>query len=317
MDADNVLASSTYCQVSAFRYLYLVKNGATEATRAFNTALAEFASADPARLIVSCPLPIHDIDAAVAEVPRREPTAANLSNYRRSRASAVTFLSASWLSSPGQSAVRPELGPRRQLVRQRADPGVVGRPIGRRLVERPLGHFDTPPQPVQSSPVLPGAVDDGVSVVVADELLHHCPIEVGDGAAVDDAARKVVRSTVVRVEGDQVVRYRHDRQAGSSHRRVELVAERSAPNSVRCTDVGNEQPDDAFEVTAVHRDRVFDRQLLDAMDVIEPAEDVVRVHAQLSRRNRGSSPIASLLNSTGAGVRCTIALPRGSGRAAA
>ena len=44
------------------------RTGWQEATRAFNTALAEFASADPKRLIVSYQIPIHDIDAAVKEV---------------------------------------------------------------------------------------------------------------------------------------------------------------------------------------------------------------------------------------------------------
>ena len=68
MDADGVEASSSYCEVSAFRYLYLLARGAAEATRAFNTTLAEFASADPARLVVSYQIPIHDVDAAVAEV---------------------------------------------------------------------------------------------------------------------------------------------------------------------------------------------------------------------------------------------------------
>ena len=68
MDTDGVAASSTYCEVSAFRYLYLVKNGWREATRAFNTALQDWASADATRLIVSFQIPIHDIDAAVAEV---------------------------------------------------------------------------------------------------------------------------------------------------------------------------------------------------------------------------------------------------------
>ena len=61
-------ASVTYCEVSAFRYLYLVRDGRQESTRAFNTALAEFASADPTRLIVSYQIPIHDIDDAIAEV---------------------------------------------------------------------------------------------------------------------------------------------------------------------------------------------------------------------------------------------------------
>jgi predicted TIM-barrel fold metal-dependent hydrolase len=68
MDTDGVDASSSYCEVSAFRYLYTIKNGWQEATRAFNTALAEFASADPKRLIVSYQIPIHDIEAAVKEV---------------------------------------------------------------------------------------------------------------------------------------------------------------------------------------------------------------------------------------------------------
>jgi len=68
MDTDGVDASSSYCEVSAFRYLYLIKNGWQESTRAFNTALADFASADPRRLIVSYQLPIHDVEVAVKEV---------------------------------------------------------------------------------------------------------------------------------------------------------------------------------------------------------------------------------------------------------
>ena len=68
MDADGVEVSSSYCEVSSFRYLYLIKHGWKEATRAFNSALREFASVDPDRLIVSYQIPIHDIDAAVDEV---------------------------------------------------------------------------------------------------------------------------------------------------------------------------------------------------------------------------------------------------------
>ncbi len=68
MDADGVEVSSSYCEVSSFRYLYLIKHGWKEATRAFNSALQEFASVDPDRLIVSYQIPIHDIDAAVDEV---------------------------------------------------------------------------------------------------------------------------------------------------------------------------------------------------------------------------------------------------------
>src|SRR5258708_10588080 len=68
MDTDGVAASSTYCEVSAFRYLYLVKNGWREATRAFNTARLDWASSDASRLIVSFQIPIHDIDAPINEV---------------------------------------------------------------------------------------------------------------------------------------------------------------------------------------------------------------------------------------------------------
>jgi predicted TIM-barrel fold metal-dependent hydrolase len=68
MDRDGVDASVTYCEVSAFRYLYLVRDGRKESTRAFNTALAQFASEDPSRLIVSYQIPINDIDEAVTEV---------------------------------------------------------------------------------------------------------------------------------------------------------------------------------------------------------------------------------------------------------
>jgi len=68
MDRDGVEASVTYCEVSAFRYLHLVRDGRKQSTRAFNTALAEFASEDPGRLIVSYQIPIHDIDEAIEEV---------------------------------------------------------------------------------------------------------------------------------------------------------------------------------------------------------------------------------------------------------
>jgi predicted TIM-barrel fold metal-dependent hydrolase len=68
MDTDGVDISSTYCEVSAFRYLYLLQQGSQEATRAFNTTLQEFASVDPRRLMVSYQIPIHDIRASVEEV---------------------------------------------------------------------------------------------------------------------------------------------------------------------------------------------------------------------------------------------------------
>src|SRR6188474_1675227 len=52
MDVDGVEASVSYCEVSAFRYLYLIEDGWRESTRAFNLALHDFASPDPNRLIV-------------------------------------------------------------------------------------------------------------------------------------------------------------------------------------------------------------------------------------------------------------------------
>jgi len=70
MDLDGVDSEVCYCEVSAFRYLYLVKDGWREATRAFNDSLNDFGSVDPKRLVVSYQIPIHDIDFAVAEVKR-------------------------------------------------------------------------------------------------------------------------------------------------------------------------------------------------------------------------------------------------------
>jgi predicted TIM-barrel fold metal-dependent hydrolase len=68
MDTDGVQASVTYCEVSAFRYLYMLKNGSREATRAFNRTLTDWASPAPDRLLINYQIPIHDIDAAVDEV---------------------------------------------------------------------------------------------------------------------------------------------------------------------------------------------------------------------------------------------------------
>jgi predicted TIM-barrel fold metal-dependent hydrolase len=68
MDLDGVESSVTYCEVSAFRYLYTIKNGWREATRAFNRTLTDWASPAPGRLVINYQIPIHDIDAAVDEV---------------------------------------------------------------------------------------------------------------------------------------------------------------------------------------------------------------------------------------------------------
>jgi predicted TIM-barrel fold metal-dependent hydrolase len=70
MDTDGVNAEVIYSEVSAFRYIGDMRDGASEATRAFNDVMSDFASADPKRLLVSYQIPIHDIDDAVLEVRR-------------------------------------------------------------------------------------------------------------------------------------------------------------------------------------------------------------------------------------------------------
>src|SRR5690349_1722969 len=70
MDADGVDVEVLYSEVSAFRYLSNVDGAVSEAIRAFNDALHDFAATDPKRLIVSYQIPIHDIDVAIAEVAR-------------------------------------------------------------------------------------------------------------------------------------------------------------------------------------------------------------------------------------------------------
>jgi predicted TIM-barrel fold metal-dependent hydrolase len=70
MDTDGVDIEVLYCEVSAYRYLYLLPTGSAEATRAFNDTLHDFASADPSRLVVTYQVPIHDIDLAVSEIER-------------------------------------------------------------------------------------------------------------------------------------------------------------------------------------------------------------------------------------------------------
>jgi uncharacterized protein len=70
MDVDGVDIEILYCEVSAYRYLYLMSEGSHEATRAFNDTLRDFGSADPRRLIVTYQVPIHDIDFAIEEVHR-------------------------------------------------------------------------------------------------------------------------------------------------------------------------------------------------------------------------------------------------------
>ena len=70
MDLDGVQAEVIYSEVSAFRFLYLIRDGLDASTRAFNDAMAEFGSTDPQRLVVSYQIPIHDIGFAVGEVQR-------------------------------------------------------------------------------------------------------------------------------------------------------------------------------------------------------------------------------------------------------
>ncbi|HWE57156.1 MAG TPA: amidohydrolase family protein [Acidimicrobiales bacterium] len=70
MDADGIDTEVMYCELSAYRYLYMVEDGAEPATRAFNDTLHQFASECPERLVVNYQIPINDIDEAVSEVAR-------------------------------------------------------------------------------------------------------------------------------------------------------------------------------------------------------------------------------------------------------
>jgi uncharacterized protein len=70
MDDDGVEVEVLYSEVSAFRYIPNLARGASEATRAFNDVLTQFAAPDPQRLCVSYQIPIHNIDFAIAEVHR-------------------------------------------------------------------------------------------------------------------------------------------------------------------------------------------------------------------------------------------------------
>jgi predicted TIM-barrel fold metal-dependent hydrolase len=70
MDRDGVDAEVLYSEVSAFRAFGLVKGDWKPISRAFTDHLAEFASTDPDRLVVSYQVPIIDIPYAVSEVER-------------------------------------------------------------------------------------------------------------------------------------------------------------------------------------------------------------------------------------------------------
>ena len=70
MDRDGVDAEVLYSEVSAFRAFGLVKGDWKPISRAFTDLMAEFASVDPKRLVVSYQVPIIDIDYAVSEVHR-------------------------------------------------------------------------------------------------------------------------------------------------------------------------------------------------------------------------------------------------------
>jgi len=70
MDTDGVDTEVMYCELSAYRYLYMMERGSFEGTRAFNDTLQDFSSVDPQRLVVSYQIPINDITFAVQEVQR-------------------------------------------------------------------------------------------------------------------------------------------------------------------------------------------------------------------------------------------------------
>lgn len=70
MDLDGLAAEAVYCEVSAFRWLYRMREGAVEATRCQRHVARLDVLADPHRLVVSYQIPLHDIADAIAEVQR-------------------------------------------------------------------------------------------------------------------------------------------------------------------------------------------------------------------------------------------------------
>ena len=70
MDTDGIDVEVLYSEVSGFRNIALMTTGREQAARAFNDTMAEFASADPRRLLVSYQIPLWDVDNAVSEVLR-------------------------------------------------------------------------------------------------------------------------------------------------------------------------------------------------------------------------------------------------------
>ena len=70
MDRDGVDVEVLYSELSSFRHFHLVGDEWRVVARAFNDHLADFASVNPDRLLVSYQLPIIDIGHAVDEVHR-------------------------------------------------------------------------------------------------------------------------------------------------------------------------------------------------------------------------------------------------------
>jgi predicted TIM-barrel fold metal-dependent hydrolase len=70
MDEDGVDIEILFSDLSAFRIFYNMLDGWREAARAFNDISAQFAGADPKRLLVAYQVPLHDIGHAISEVQR-------------------------------------------------------------------------------------------------------------------------------------------------------------------------------------------------------------------------------------------------------
>ena len=84
MDTDGVEAEILYSELSAFRFFPLIGDHWRDVARGFNDALADFASVDPKRLLVSYQLPILDIEFAIEELERladRGARSVHLPNY--------------------------------------------------------------------------------------------------------------------------------------------------------------------------------------------------------------------------------------------
>ena len=163
MDRDGVDASVTYCEVSAFRYLYLVRDGRKESTRAFNTALAEFAAEDPTPADRLVPDP---------DPRRRRRRSPRCSGRRRAAASRCSFR----CSRP--SSVSPTTGTRatsRCSPRSRRRGSPICCHIGMNTMLDDLAQRDPTPQKGIFVPMVPLSAAESLGMWIMGGVFEKFP----------------------------------------------------------------------------------------------------------------------------------------------